>query len=246
MIATAYQRLYTILHDKIVNEEFKPGEKMPTEKELCEEFGVSRITSRHALRLLQEQGLVERFPGKGTFIRGVRPKKVPIFNFDYIGSLKREAPNVHRKLSEKIEKIPPEYIAKQLGLLKSEKCFFAIRIDLRNNEPIAYDRTYIPLSLAASITPEMLTRIDFLQVWLKKENMNLSHIRESIEAVSADQEAQKILSVGTRTAMLLTTDTIYADGGKPAAVFETLYRGDQFKLISTVNKSHVRKVSNTQ
>jgi GntR family transcriptional regulator len=236
MISTAYQKLYHVLHGKIIKEEYKPGDKLPTEKELCELYGVSRITSRHALRLLQEEGLVERFPGKGTFISGAKPKKVPIFNNDYVGSIKTGVPNAHREIVERTEKVPPGYIADHLGLFKPEKCFFAVRVDFRNNEPIAYDRTYLPLSLVSSITKEMFIRIDFLDAWLKSEGINLSHIWESVEAVTADKTAQEIFSVSKNDPMLLTTDIIYTDSGMAAGVFETFYRGDQFKLISTVNK----------
>ena len=92
MTTTAYNKLYNILRDQILDRTFAPGDKLPTEREICDNFGVSRITSRHALRLLEEQGLVERHRGKGTFVRQTRQKKIPIVDWDYTGSLNKAGP----------------------------------------------------------------------------------------------------------------------------------------------------------
>ena len=63
-----YKRIYNALLEKISSGEYAPGARLPAEKELCETFGVSRITSKRALELLADQGLVIRRPGKGTFV----------------------------------------------------------------------------------------------------------------------------------------------------------------------------------
>jgi DNA-binding LacI/PurR family transcriptional regulator len=65
---TYYERIYNDLLDNIVSENLKIGSKIPSERELCEEYGVSRITSKRALELLADQGYISRFPGKGSFV----------------------------------------------------------------------------------------------------------------------------------------------------------------------------------
>lgn len=64
-----YIELYLNLKNKIENGEYKVGMKLPSEKELAEEHGVSRITSKHALDQLAREGLISRFPGKGSYIQ---------------------------------------------------------------------------------------------------------------------------------------------------------------------------------
>ncbi|MEW5816520.1 MAG: GntR family transcriptional regulator [Spirochaetota bacterium] len=233
MVSTAYTKLYNVLRERILNRQYISGQKLPTERELCEQFGISRITIRHALRLLQEQGLVAREPGRGTFVRSIKPKKVPIIDSDYVGSLKKEAPNIKRKLlTYKIEK-PPAHITDALGLFKMEECLFAERLDLLEDEPLAYDRAYIPVDISKSITKEMLVRVDFLKVWLDQENIKISHLKESIEAIAADKTASVRLHVPLHGPMLLAIDQVHGVDERMLAVFETIYRGDRFKLIST-------------
>ncbi|NLJ30398.1 MAG: GntR family transcriptional regulator [Clostridiales bacterium] len=63
-----YLMLYHSLHDRITGGEYSKGEKLPTEKELAEQFGVSNITSKKALELLAKDGFIQRIPGKGSFV----------------------------------------------------------------------------------------------------------------------------------------------------------------------------------
>jgi DNA-binding LacI/PurR family transcriptional regulator len=65
---TYYRRIYNSLAEQIRTGKLAAGDKIPSEKELCGLFGVSRITSKRALELLSEEGLVSRIPGKGSFV----------------------------------------------------------------------------------------------------------------------------------------------------------------------------------
>lgn len=244
MIETAYTRLFNVLRERILSNTYTPGDKVPTERELCDEFGISRITCRHALRLLQEQGLVERLPGKGTFVRSIQPRKVPILDNNYIEAMRRAAPNTRRILSKCEEKRPPEDISKILHLFRNQTCLFAIRVDVAGEEAIAFDRAYIPLQFASSLDEELLIRVDFLDVWLERQALKLSHIWNSIEAVPADDDARKTLKIPLRAPVLLTTDIVYVEGGTTVGLFETIYRGDKFKLISTNIRGGVHAKNN--
>jgi DNA-binding LacI/PurR family transcriptional regulator len=71
-----YRHIYEYLLEKISLGELNSGDKLPSEKELCGLFGVSRITSKKALELLAEEGLISRLPGKGSFVGGAGRKAV--------------------------------------------------------------------------------------------------------------------------------------------------------------------------
>ena len=82
---TKYQRIANELREKIQNKEFKLSEKLPSEYQLTAQYGVSRQTVRDALEVLQEQRLIERIQGKGSFVINHNPiTKIPTFNVGVI------------------------------------------------------------------------------------------------------------------------------------------------------------------
>jgi GntR family transcriptional regulator len=225
---TAYLRLFNILRGQILNGSYSAGEKLPTEH-----YGVSRITCRHAFRLLQEQGFVERYQGRGTIVRATQPRKLPILVNDYSESVREAAPSMARSLVYQDNIVPPRDISEILGLFKMESCFLAERVDHFEGKPIAFDKAYIPNNLTSRITAEMLVRVDFLPVWLDNEGLEMSHVRNFIEAVKATQEIKNRLQVTSSYPILKVTDIFYASTGKALAVFVTFYRGDSVRMIST-------------
>jgi GntR family transcriptional regulator len=235
MIEVAYHRVYNILRERILDYTMSAGEKIPPERELCDTFGVSRITVRHSLQMLQDQGLVERRPGKGTFVRKAWQKKMPILDMDYEKSLKKEAPNIVRQLLTWEQVLPPPEIMEELGLLKSEKCVLIERLDILDGEPLSYDKGYIPLNISTSIDDEIVRKVEFLHLWEQREGLAISYIQSSTEAVKADDTDSERLYVEEGAPILLTTDTVYSAAGKALAVFITGYRGDRFKLVSTTH-----------
>ena len=63
-----YEQIYEEIRAKIEERGYQVGDRLPSEKELSEQYHVSRITSKKAVELLAEEGLVTRIPGKGTFV----------------------------------------------------------------------------------------------------------------------------------------------------------------------------------
>ena len=63
-----YEQIYEEIREKIEERGYRVGDRLPSEKELSEQYHVSRITSKKAVELLAEEGLVTRIPGKGTFV----------------------------------------------------------------------------------------------------------------------------------------------------------------------------------
>lgn len=63
-----YEKIYEAIRERIVSGQYKTGERVPSEKELCDEFSVSRITSKRALEMLTNEGYIIRQPGRGSFV----------------------------------------------------------------------------------------------------------------------------------------------------------------------------------
>lgn len=70
-----YKKIYSELHEAIVEGRLAPGSRVPTEKELSEQYQVSRITSKRALTELEQNQLIYRVQGSGSFVRELKEKK---------------------------------------------------------------------------------------------------------------------------------------------------------------------------
>jgi len=69
-----YRKIHTELREKIVKGEYPPGAKLPSEKELCQQYDTSRITSRRVMEMLADEGLIVRQPGRGSFVADPLPE----------------------------------------------------------------------------------------------------------------------------------------------------------------------------
>lgn len=232
---TAYERVYGMLRKQIIEGHLASGQQVMPEKELASQYGVSRITVRHALRLLQEEGLVERFAGRGTFVRRTQPGKLTIVNNDFAGSIQEAAPGFSRKLLSREEGVPPTNIADLLGLLKGEPCLMAVRIDVLKEETLAFDRAYFPLAIAEPLDETLLSKVVFLEPWMRRAGLKGAYFKQWIDAMGADRDAAEKLNMKEGAPVLHALEVLYSDTNTPLAVFDSVYRGDRFK-ISTTNR----------
>jgi GntR family transcriptional regulator len=235
MAGEAYKIAYETLKKMILSGHYKAGERLPAERLLCEQAGVSRITMRHAMRLLQEQGLVSRYTGKGTFVNSPKPQKIPIVNFDYSKSIKEQANNIQRDvIATKVGRLP-QSIGDELAIGRAGKWLIATRLDSQDGTPIAYDVVYIPEEFARNINELILCRVDFLDAWQAVEQVDLQRSTEVVEAALPDNKVAKTLKITMQEPVLCTRDIAYDRRDDVIGIFDTVYRSDRFKLISTTN-----------
>lgn len=76
-----YEMIFRTLRERITQHEYKAGDRVPSEKELCSEFGVSRITAKKALKLLADEQLIIRQPGRGSFVADANSLFMKPFDF---------------------------------------------------------------------------------------------------------------------------------------------------------------------
>ena len=234
----AYQIIFNKISQQIMAGVLAQGKRIPTEEQLCETFAVSRITVRQALKMLEDKSLIERFPGRGSFVRAAKQQKVIIQNNDYAGSISRSVSNIKRKLLRYEEISAPRNILEKLRISNDENCVFAERLDMQGSTPIAFDRAYIPVTYAGRVSSKIFAEVDFLNIWLAQEDLEFSHATEVIEAMAAGMEISKLLDMTLRAPVLLATDVIYGSGNKPLAVFESFYNSKYIKIASTTTNSN--------
>ena len=227
----AYQRITKILKDGILSGKFPTGHKFPPERELAEQFNVSQITIRHALRLLEEHWLVDRRPRRGTIVLPLWPKeRLPIELQDFVSSVRRHSPDLKRELISVERIVPYGWVAEELELPAKQRCMLIAHCDVIDSKPLRFGRAYIPISLAETIDQEMLEQVDFRKRWLKKMGKSVARTNTEVVSLACDEECSLRLSSRPGFPMLLLREFPQDRDGNTLAIFESIFRGDRFRL----------------
>lgn len=149
-----YTQLYEILVEKITSGEWKPDECLPTERELCQRYNLSRITVRDALDMLVQEGYIYRRQGKGTFVamRPIEQKLTKLYTL-------RESIEANGLIPVNIvlsfrRVAAAGKIREALQLEEGAPVFEIIRCLYASDIPCAVENTYIPVDLCPEMSEE--------------------------------------------------------------------------------------------
>lgn len=232
---TAYNRLADTLRHSILGGRWQPGQQLPTEQALCKTFGASRITVRRALQILEEELLVRRRQGSGTFVSPTPTRKIPILNTDYFGSIVRHAPDLRRRIESSGWFQADDGLAEQLDVLPGDRLLHTVRVDELRGDPVAGDELWLPERFASQITADNLSGLDFLDHWQAIQNIKLDYGTQTIEAARARSPWTNLLNVRSGEPLLRETNILYLTSGQRAAAIISYYRHDYFRFDATIS-----------
>lgn len=151
-----YYQLENVMREKITSGVFEAGERIPTEIDLIEQFGVSRITVRQALQSLTDDGLIERHQGRGTFVTGHKSKKRRFSGVIHLtGSLDEliemgmETPVKVLEMN-RVDADPHE--AELLQLKTGTPIYRLKRLRINDNRPFGLIINYLPEEIGSRLT----------------------------------------------------------------------------------------------
>jgi GntR family transcriptional regulator len=139
---------------KLISKQWLPGEKIPSEKELCQMYGVSRITVRKALDELERSGHLVRRQGKGTFVTNISMEQRLSKFYSFSEELKQRGLQEHCRIIQ-FDQVPAtDEVAAPLGLEPMDPVFKLTRLRLVDLTPYTLETSYIPVAVCPSLTEE--------------------------------------------------------------------------------------------
>ena len=206
-----------------------PGEPLPTERELCAEFGVSRATVRHVLQGLEAEQRIFRRQGKGTFVALAKIEE-PLGLTSHTEEMRARGIVPGSKLITVSRIEAPIEVAAALRLGPDTEVLRIERLRLADGEPIAIEVLFLNAERFDGITASLGDNVSFYQLLHSDYGVELDSAEETIEAVVADVREARLLDCPPGAALLqlsrLTTDT----GKRPIEFVQSLYRGDRFRF----------------
>jgi GntR family transcriptional regulator len=222
-----YRQIELALRERL--ESMPPGERLPSDDELCREFGVSRMTARNAMQRLAEDGLVQRIPGRGTF--SVAPPAHR--HADRLMAFSDEMTRLGRVPASRLlaREIRPSSGAEAglLGLRVTEPVVVVRRLRLADGEPVALE-TAILVRGTADVVMAADLEGGSLHEALAGAGLHLRRGNATITAEGASPEDVRLLGVARGAPLLVERRVISDVGGRPVEATESRYPGDRYAL----------------
>ena len=225
-----YFRLANWLRQQIREGKLQPGDQLPTEAALCEQFGVSRGTVRQAIQMLVQEGLVEREQGRGSFVR--RPRQRAFFTLTgFREDMRRQG--VQPETRVLVTEIVPadEVTAQRLDIPLHAPIIHIERLHLADDRPILYDKRLLARDLCPDLLQEDLATASIHELLIEKYRIPLLRTVHVMEVHLLDQKEASLLQAEPGAPAFFVDRLTYTtgpEGERPAVWYQALYRGDAY------------------
>jgi len=229
-----YRQIASALRKHITSGKLAPGEKLPSESELIDHFGVARMTVRQAVQELRGEGLVVAEHGNGVYVRSAPPvRRLASDRFarqhrkDGKAAFLVEAEAVGRRptvdqISISTEMVSPE-IAERLKLPQDARVVIRARRYLNDGVPVEVATSYIPESIAGGTA---ITSTDSgpggIYARIEEQGHELSHFSEEVSARMPTPEERKALQIGAGVPIITLVRTAFDADDVPVEVCDTV------------------------
>jgi GntR family transcriptional regulator len=221
----------------------EPNSRLPSERELQAEFGVSRATVRLALAMLERSGLVTRQRRHGT---SVSPPKVvrslsPLYSIEE--DLKRQGAKFEsRLLGYTPTATPPDFVQRGLALAPGAPAGLLTLLRLVDDRVIACDCRYFPPAIATSFDPILLSDRPITEVVGDIAGSPVTGSDSEIEIHASTPEVAETLGITPGMLVVTVTGTLYLNDGSPVQMVVVSYRVDRVRFRSAMRYAHAAGV----
>lgn len=231
-----YENIAADIRRSIEDGALQPGEKLPTVVDLCEIYGVSKITVKRALEHLAELGFITSRRGSGTFVKetgGLPPSMLFSGRADRAEGFTRE----HERQGETVKSVvytfeivtPTEEVARYLNIDVEDFTYHIVRVRCSNDVPIVIEYTYMPIELIPGLKKSHL--YSSIYSYIKEDlGLKISSFHRNVRAVPATPEEAERLDCKPGGPLLELEQIGFLDSGTPFEYSRSRNVGDRFEL----------------
>lgn len=228
-----------MLRQRITSGALAPGAAVPSEREISQEYGISRMTARQALRALYQEGLVYRERGLGTF---VAKRKVDVHTRNLIGftdDMLQRGLKPSSKLILVAREGATQMTADRLDVNVGDPVFHLERLRLADGIPMAFESNYLPAALCPDLDRYDFKKKSLYRVLEGEYGVRLQRAEEVLEAASATRRDATLLSIKAGAPLLIVHRVVYSDANRPVESATTLYRADRYRATFYLTRNEL-------
>ncbi len=222
-----YSEVLNLFLEKINSGEWTKGCRLPTERELAEEYGVSRGTVRKALDVLEQRGQVFRRQGKGTFVKNKPFDHRLSKSYSLREELSRRGVRCVVKILEYAHIHGAGEVCEKLELKEGEYVVRVKRLFYAEDMPFAVDTTYLPLDVFAEVSRKEIDQNGLYHTFYK-HGVTISRALETIRGIRLASEDAGLLKLAPNEMAMRKSRVAYNDQDRPIEYSDGVVRSDLF------------------
>ncbi|CAI2106918.1 GntR family transcriptional regulator [Serratia ficaria] len=208
------------------------GDFLPSERHFTDRLGISRITVRKALACLEQDGIIGRSRGYGTFIQPQQPEPKLAYSLADVKGFSREVMLQGRKPDTvwiSREQIPADpALAAKLALAENTPVYKLKRIHFIDKRPMSVAVSYVVAEAIVNVEDIGVSLYDYFRL----NNVELGSLRSQVSAAMSDDETLQALQLKEPMPLLIVRQTLFDSGKKPIEYSESFCRSDMYEFIS--------------
>ena len=225
-----YYQLAEQLNEQIQTGQLQPGVQLPSERELSEQFEISRMTVRQAIGYLVQQGVLVVKQGVGTFVAEPKLAHDTLHLLGFTEEMMSQGGTITSQVLEQAIATPPLRVVDGLKLEPEESVVKIVRLRLSGNIPLLLETIFISSTLCPDLELKDLTTTSLYTILEQDYSLHLSYAEQMLEATTANDYECTLFGLEPGTAMILLEGVTYLNQGQPVEYFKAIYRGDRFRF----------------
>lgn len=230
-----YYQLMDIIIEKIEGDNLKENDKLPSERELCDTYDISRSTVRQAIQELEKEGYIYRTHGKGTFVSPKKFKQDLLKFYSFTEEMKKLGKDPVSKVLNFETVHCNNKIAMKMDIKPGTKVYIFTRLRLADEEPMMLETSYVPCDRFPGLTKEELQRNAMYDIFTKKYNATFTKAEEVFQPVLTREEEAMLLKYKVDLPGMMIERITYEDG-RVIEYTKGIARGDRFKYRVVLQK----------
>jgi GntR family transcriptional regulator len=225
-----YQEIADDLRARIQAGDLTPGARLDTQRQLASRFGVTLMTLRQALEVLEREKLIERRHGLGTFVAA------PSIDYDilqlrrFAGDLSAQGEQVTTRLLGSGFVVGARRVTTALGVAHGARVLAVERLRLVDDRPLSLQRSFLPAHLGDEVVRADLALTPLAQILEYKLGITVARAREVVSAVRLGQREARELNAAPGAPAFESERVSYDAAGAPVVFDRVFIPGDRFRI----------------
>ncbi|MFZ5822910.1 MAG: GntR family transcriptional regulator [Bacillota bacterium] len=227
-----YYQIKTRLMEQIESGQLKPGDRVDSERELTERFGVSRMTARQALVELETQGYLVRIQGKGTFVATPKFEQPLAMLTSFTEDMRRRGLEAGSRVLSAGEAPAGRKVAQALSLSETAPVYRLERLRLAGAEPVALEISHLDVAAFPGLLSHDVAHRSLYEILRLEYGVWLVRATQSLEAIPANPHLAERLHVREGTPLMLMERISRGQNDRPVEMVRSYYRGDRYRFVT--------------